>query len=132
MKFNPTTPVKFYAKSTNYVAGQGQTASWELIESGDYSTFYAEWIGAYGERATAAEALGVKDSATIRTFYVPALYAKLRSVQVLAVKNADATAVANGIPDHNNPNLYEVWGGVDNVREENQYMEFRVRRYEGL
>ena len=132
MKFNPTTPLKFYAKSTNYVAGQGQTASWELIESGDYSTFYVEWIGAYGERATAAEALGVKDSATIRTFYIPALYAKLRSVQVLAVKNADATAIVNGTPDHSNPNLYEVWGGVDNVREENQYMEFRVRRYEGL
>ena len=48
------------------------------------------------------------------------------------VKNADDTAIVKEEPDSNNPNVYELWGGVDNVREENQYMEFRVRRYEAL
>jgi len=38
----------------------------------------------------------------------------------------------SGEPDKLNPNCYEVWGGVDNVLEANQYMEFSVRRYEGL
>ena len=132
MKFNPTTPLKYYAQASTYTSGQGQDATWILLSSGDISTFYADWQGAYGERATTAESLGVKDSATIRTFYIPAVYEKLRSVRVLVVKNADALAVVDGVPDRNNANLYELWGGVDNVREENQFMEFRVRRYEAL
>lgn len=141
MKFNPTTPVKFYAKSSEYVSGQGMTDTWNLVKSGDYDTFYCEWLGTYGDRAISAEALGVKDSATVRTFYNPTIYEKLRSVVVVVIKNADSTAIVctdpkEGdpvcTPNKSNPNVYEVWGGVDNVREENQYMEFRVRRYEGL
>lgn len=132
MKFNPTTPVNFYAKDTNYISGQGQSAAWSLISSGTYSTFYCEWQGSFGDRAMSAQALGINDSATVRTFYNPTVYAKLRTTQVVVIKNADATAIVNGVPDKNNPNVYELWGGVDNVKEENQYMEFRVRRYEGL
>lgn len=132
LKFNPTTPIQFYAKESEYVPGEGQTVTWDLIESGAYNVFYCEWQGTFGDRAISAQALGIKDSATIRTFFNPTVYAKLRSVQVAVVKNADATAIKNGEPDKNNPNVYELWGGVDNVKEENQFMEFRVRRYEGL
>ncbi len=146
MRFNPTTPVQFYAKESEYVSGQGMIESWKLVKSGDYYTFYCDWQGTYGDRAISAEALGVRDSATIRTFYNPTIYEKLRRVQVLVIKNADSTAMTcekaeegeepienpKCEPDKNNPNLYELWGGVDNVREENQFMEFRVRRYEGL
>jgi len=133
MKFNPTTPVKFYyAKEGAYVPGQGATKTWVLVKSGDYDTFYCEWTGTFGDRAISAEALGVKDSATVRTFFNPTVYAKLRSVRVVVVKNADATAIIKDEPDKNNPNVYELWGGVDNVKEENRYLEFRVRRYEGL
>lgn len=131
MKLNPTTPIQCYAKANTYVPGTGQEDTWSLITSGDFSTFYCEWAGSFGDRALSAQALGVKDSATIRTFYIPALYAKLRSVQVVIIKNADATAIVSGKPDRANPNVYELWGGVDNVKEENQFMEFRVRRYEG-
>lgn len=132
MKFNPTTPIQFYAKESEYVSGQGMVESWKLVKSGAYDTFYCNWQGTYGDRAISAEALGVRDSATIRTFYNPAVYEKLRRVQVLVIKNADSTAIKGGVPDKNNPNLYESWGGVDNVREENQFLEFRVRRYEAL
>ena len=132
MKFNPTTPIKLYAKTTTYVSGQGQTTAWDLITSGAYSTFFCEWRGSFGDRAMSAEALGVKDSATIRTFYNPVIYEKLRTAQVVVIKNADATAIVDGVPNKNNPNVYELWGGVDNVLEENRYMEFKVRRYEGL
>lgn len=125
LKFNPTTPVTFYAKVPVYGAGSA-TISWESI-----GRLSCEWRGAYGDRVSAAQALGVSDSATVRTFYHPAIYAKLRSVQVVAIKNADATAIVNGAPVVTNPNVYEVWAGVDNVGEENQFMEFRVRRYEG-
>ena len=131
MKFNPTTPVKYYSKETTYISGQGTSTTWSLIASGDYSTFCCEWTGSYGDRAMSAEALGVKDSATIRTFYNPTVYAKLRTAQVVVLKNADSTAIVGGVPDKNNPNVYELWGGVDNAKEENQFMEFRVRRYEG-
>ncbi len=143
MKFNPTTPIKFYAKTSEYVPGQGDTITWILIESiikpeeGEIpaekaSVFYCEWQGSYGERALSAEALGVKDSATVRTFYNPDIYSKLKTVQVVVIKNADSTAIKSGVPDKNNANVYELWGGVDNVREENQFIEFRVRRYEGI
>jgi hypothetical protein len=133
LKFNPTTPMQlYYAKDGTYTAGSGATRSWELIESGDYDTFYGEWKGTYGDRALAAESLGVKDSATVRTFYNPDIYEKLRSCRVIVVKNADSDAVSAGVPDRTNPNVYELWGGVDNVMEENQFMEFRVRRYEGV
>ena len=129
--FNPTTPVKFYAKTSTYVPGQGETATWVLVASGAYNTFYCEWTGSFGERAMEAQALGVSDFATVRTFYNPCVYAKLRTEQVVVIKNADVTAIVGGVPDKNNPNVYELWGGVDNIKEENQYMEFRVRRYEG-
>lgn len=129
LKFNPNTPIKFYAKETVYVPGQGNTTIWQVVIS---NSLFCEWRGSFGDRALSAEALGVKDSATIRSFYHPDIYAKLRSEQVIVVKNADATAFIDGVPNKNNPNVYELWGGVDNVLEENQYMEFRVRRYEGL
>src|SRR5690554_567562 len=132
MKFNPTTPVQFYAKESVYEPGQGMVDGWNLVESGGHDTFYCEWQGAYGDRAISAEALGVNDSATIRTFYNPIVYEKLRRVQVVVVKNADSEAVIDGEPDENNFNVYALWGGVDKVREENQFLEFRVRRYEAL
>ena len=133
LRFNPNTPVQFYAaKEGEYVSGQGASRTWELIESGIYSTFYGEWTGTYGDRAIAAESLGVKDSATVRTFYNPTIYEKLRGCQVVVIKNADSTAIVTGVPDKKNSNVYELWGGVDNVKEENQFMEFKVRRFEGV
>ena len=132
LRFNPTTPIQFYAKESKYEPGQGMIETWNLIKSGEYNTFYCDWQGTYGDRAISAEALGVRDSATIRIFYNPIIYEKLRTVRVVVIKNADSTAIVDGEPDKNNPNVYELWGGVDNVREENQFMEFRVRRYEGI
>lgn len=134
LKFNPTTPIRFYyAEDGDYVPGQGVTKTWKLLKSGRYDTFFCEWIGMYGDRALSAEALGIKDSATIRTFFNPTIYDKLRTERVIIVKNADTKAIKeDGTPDKNNHNVYELWGGVDNVREENRFMEFRARRYEGL
>lgn len=126
LKFRPTTPVRFYAKESAYIPGQGQESGWT-----DIGKLYGEWRGTFGDRVTAAQALGVSDSATIRTFYHPGIYAKLCAVQVVVVRNDDPAALKHGVPDRNNPNVYEVWAGVDNVEQSNQYMEFRVRRYEG-
>lgn len=131
MKFNPNTPMEFWAKESTYIPGQGQTTVWQKIETDGYSVFYGEWRGGFGDRALTAQSLGVNDMATVRTFYNPVLYQKLRTVQVVVIKNADFAAIVNGEPSKNNPNCYELWGGVDNIKEENQYMEFRVRRYEG-
>jgi hypothetical protein len=125
MKFNPTTKIDFYAKESTYTPGQGQSSEWKYI-----GYLYGEWRGAYGEKAAAAQALGVNESATIRTFYHPEIYTKLQSVQVIVAKHG-ADVMKDGTPDKNNPNSFELWGGVDNVKEANLYMEFRVRRYEG-
>lgn len=130
LKFNPTTPIKFFTKETTYIPGQGNATTWQELDSDGYDTFYCEWRGSFGDRAMSAEALGVKDSATIRTFYNPNIYEKLRTVQVIVAKNG-ANILVDGVPDKNNSDCYELWGGVDNVLEENRFMEFRVRRHEG-
>lgn len=126
VKFNPTTPVRFLAKEGSYTPGIGSSTTWN-----DVGLLYCEWRGAYGDRMTAAQAVGVQDSATLRTFYHPDIYQNLRTVQVVLVKNDDPTALENGAPDPHNHNVYELWGGAENVAEENQFMELRVRRYEG-
>lgn len=145
IKFNPTVPIKFYAAVSEYVKGVGQTETWQEI-----GTLYGEWRGSFGDRRLNAQALGVSDSATVRTFFHPEIYSKMKTNRAVVIKNADATAFkydepttgedepldvgepTTGEPDKLNPNCYEVWGGVDNVLEANQYMEFSVRRYEGL
>ena len=131
LRFNPTTPIKFYVKESTYIPGQGASTTWALITTNGNSVFYCSWQGTFGDRQTAAQAIGVNESATIRTFYNPTIYEKLRSAQVVIIKNADSTAIVDGVPDKNNPNTYILWGGVDNVSQENQYLEFKVRRYEG-
>jgi head-tail adaptor len=127
LKFNPTTPIVFYVSVSEYVPGKGQTETWQEI-----GTLYGEWRGSFGDRRLNAQALGVSDSATVRTFYHPDIYSKMKTNRTVVIKNADATAIKDGEPDKLNPNCYEVWGGVDNVLEANQYLEFSVRRYEGL
>lgn len=132
LKFNPSTPIEFYYKDTEYIPGQGNVSTWKAIESGKYKVFYGEFRTTYGDRAISAEALGIKHSASIRMYYNPVIKEKLESIEVLIVKNLDKTAFKDNKPDKNCPNLFILWGGVDNVLEENQFMEFRVRRYEGL
>ena len=150
LKFNPTTPIAFYASVSEYVPGQGQTETWQEI-----GTLYGEWRGSFGDRRLNAQALGVSDSATVRTFFHPEIYSKMKTNRMVVIKNADTAAIKyeesiddepiddgepiedgepskSGEPDKLNPNCYEVWGGVDNVLEANQYLEFSVRRYEGL
>lgn len=134
LKFNPTTPILIVVKESAYIPGEGLSVVWLPVTSnmGTYSisTFYCEWRGSYGERSLSAQALGVNDSATVRMTYNPAIYTALRLKQAVIVKNADETALSTGEPSSDNPNVYELWSGVDNVAEENAFMEFRVRRYE--
>ena len=125
LKFNPTTPILFYVKMSAYVPGQGPSMAWQAVIA---DAIYCEWKGSFGDRALSAQAMGVKDFATIRTFYHPVIYEALITKQAIVIKNADTTAIVNGEPDKNNSNVYELWGSVDN--EENQCMEFKVRRYE--
>lgn len=127
MKFNPITPLLFYVKTTTYVSGEGVKTEWTKVIDG---SLFCEWRGGFGDRAIAAQAQGVKEMATVRTFYHPTVYEKLRTVHVVILKNADTTAIVSGAPNPENVNTYELWGGVDNVGESNQYIEFRVRRYE--
>lgn len=132
LKFNPNTPLKFYSKESVYVPGQGNSSSWVEIASGEYSTFYCEWKGGFGDAVFTAANIGIKEWGTVRTFYNPDIYEKLRAVSVLVIKNADGSAIVDGEIDKNNMNVYELFGGIDNVLEENQFMEFKVRRYEAI
>lgn len=135
LRFNPTTPICLYQYKSDYIPGEGQTSSWKQITSKmsskkAASVFYCEWRGGFGERALAAEAQGVKEFATLRMVYNPAIYSALQGVRVLVVKNVDKTAFENGTPKNSTVNLYELWGGVDDIKSERQFMEFKVGRYE--
>lgn len=132
-----TTAVSFWEKSTTYIAGQGNSTTWTLFAEGAMSVFPCEWRGkfGYGKRGNEtyeADAEGVIDRATIRMPYIPALYNKLRTGAVIVIKGADESGLVDGEPDPGNPNVYETYGGIDNILEENQYMEFHVHRYEVL
>lgn len=125
-----TTAVSFYEKTNTYVKGQGTAITWTLYEEGSIVVFPCEWRGTHGNAQMSAQAVGVLDSARIRMPYIPGLYEKLRTAEVVIIKGADQSAVSEGVPNEQNPNTYTVWGGVDNMQEECRYMEFNVRRYE--
>lgn len=131
-----TTPVRFWEKVSTYEPGQGPSTEWVLYTEGEMSVFPCEWRGkfGYGKMGNAifeADAEGVLDRATIRMPFIPGLYDKLRTSAVIVVKGPDNGDVFKcGEPNPENPNTYEVYGGVDNIYEENQYMEFHAHRYE--
>lgn len=132
LRFNPNTPLNFYYKSTTYTQGEGNVTTWNKLVTDGADTFFSEWKGGYGDAVVTANSIGVKDWATIRTFFNPTIYEKLKTTAVAVIKNADQAAIVDGEINKNNMNVYELWGGVDNVLEQNQYLEFKVRRYEGL
>ena len=98
IKFNPTTPIKFYVKESAYTKGEGASAEWHPITT-NTDTFYSEWRGTFGDRLTVAQAIGVSDSATIRTFYNPAIYDALQTKQVLIIKKCRLDSYKNGTLD---------------------------------
>lgn len=138
-----TTAASFYEKTNTYTAGQGTSISWTPYKEGSMSVFPCEWRGTHGNAQMNAQAVGVLDSARIRMPYIPDLYNKLRTAEMIIIKGADPNAVViiettdeqqhttiEYLPNEQNPNVYTVWGGVDNMQEECRYMEFNVRRYE--
>jgi len=129
-----TTPISFYVQETTYVPGQGITTSWRKFESilsdqSKMSVFFCEWVGTYGSMKLSAQAQGINDSARVRMPFIPDLCKKLKSQLVIIAKDA-ANILVDGNPDQANINSYRVWGGVNIINEENQYMEFNVQRYE--
>lgn len=131
LKFNPTTPYSVYAKTAMYTLGSGAESSWPVVESDGKSVFYCEWRSSRGEDEAAAQAAGVTTSARVRAFYNPAVFEALSSRTAVIVKNAGADALKDGAPDKDNPDVYELWGGVDDVLGEKLFIEFTVRRYAG-
>lgn len=135
MRYIANTPIKFFKEANEYVPGVGSESGWKEVTSkaagGNVSVYFCEWIGTFGDQALSAQAMGVSESARIRMPYNPDVYSALQSSRVIVVKNADPNVIKNGAPDKSNPNAYELWGGVDNVKNQNLEMEFRVRRYEG-
>lgn len=130
-----TTAVSFWEKVTTYVPGQGNTTTWNLYTEGAMCLFPCEWRGkfGYGRRGNEiyeADAEGVLDRASVRMPFIPRLYDKLRTGAMIVVKGSDSSFLQDGEPNPGNPGVYETYGGIDNIYEENQYMEFLVHRYE--
>jgi len=132
---NCTTAVQFYFRQRVYTAGQvGTTDSWirfrSLIGENVIETFWTDWQGSYGSQQIQAMSMGVYDLCTLRMDYHPDLYALLRTREALIIKNASPTAVIGGVPVRSHPDVYTLWGAVDDVRSMRKVMEFKVRRFE--
>lgn len=132
-----TTAISFWEKVTTYVAGQGNHTEWILFTEGLMSVFPCEWRGAFmsgnnRNETYLGDAEGVRERVSVRMPYIPRLYEKLRSGSVVVVKGADKTAIVDGEPNPASINTYQVFAGVDNIYEENQYMHFYLTRYEVL
>lgn len=135
IKANFNTGVSFWEKVSTYVPGRGNSTSWNLYAEGTMSVFPCEWRGkfGYGKRGNetfSADAEGIIDWANIRMPFIPGLYEKLRTTTVVVIKGDQESGLIDGEPNPASPNVYEAYSGVDNIYEENQYMEFRVHRYE--
>lgn len=130
-----TTPISFWEKVTTYVPGEGNATSWHLYAEGAMSVFPCEWrnkilAGKNQNEVFDGDAEGSLERVTVRMPYVPMLYEKLRSGAMIAVKGADDSAIVDGQPNAMSANVFEVFGTVDNIMEEFQYMEFQLARYE--
>lgn len=128
-----TTAVSFWEKVTAYVPGQGNNTSWTLYTEGTMTVFPCEWrnkilAGKNQNETFDGNAEGSLERATVRMPFIPALYEKLRSGAMIAIKSGNAETDTE--PDLTSANTYEVFGTVDNLLEECQYMEFQLARYE--
>jgi hypothetical protein len=136
-----TTPISIFYKETVYRPGTGSEAEWQRCEStpdaADPETvvgvYFCEWIGAYGSHLLTAQSVGVNESATVRTRFNPDVYTALRHSECVIYKGIAAIVdiLEHYRPRRGDPDLWALWTGVDNVREENLFLEFKVRRYEG-
>ena len=141
MRLIPNTRLMFYKKNSAYVPGEGLVAAYEKIESIiippteetealKTSVFFCEWKNGFGQILMSARALGIAEMATIRMIYNPQIYNAVKESEVLCVLDADPIAVIGGLPNAKCKNLYQVWGAADDVKLENQFLEFNVRRYD--
>ncbi len=128
-----TTAVSFWEKVSTYTDGDGYSTKWKLYSEDLMSVFPCEWrmnLRTRYDENFDGEAEGNVDFARIRMPYIPSLYNKLRTNAMVIIKGDDCDALKDGEPNPGSPNVYALWGGVDNMQESNQYMEFAVRRYE--
>ena len=128
-----TKAVSFWEKVTAYVPGQGNSTSWTLYTEGTMTVFPCEWrnkilAGKNQNETFDGNAERSLERVTVRMPFIPALYEKLRSGAMIAIKGGNTETDTE--PDLTSANTYEVFGTVDNLLEECQYMEFQLARYE--
>jgi hypothetical protein len=133
MKFN--TPIKIHYSETDKDEKEiFHTVESEFLDK-IVDIFYCEWTGTFGNQVLQNQAIGVIDVATIRIRYNPDVYQALRDKNNISIaKNAvdifKLDRFGNSTYDRKNINCYMIFGDVDNIKEENRIIEFKVRRYE--
>lgn len=131
----PNTAVRIFYQVSSYQPGQvGASKQWQQFTSsvGDKTldVFWTDWQGSFGSQQMQAMSIGVTDLCTVRMDYHPELYRLLRTKEVLFIKDAAEDAIADGAPVQNHPDVYAVYGAVDDIRSMRRVMEFKVRRWE--
>ncbi|MBR6090855.1 MAG: hypothetical protein IKP86_13040 [Anaerolineaceae bacterium] len=136
VKIYPNTAIKIYYKTKQYQPGAvGTRSAWEKfsapLNGADLDVYWADWRGSFGDQELRAMSMGVFDLCTVRMDWHPEIYRLLQRREVIIIKNASPDAVDNdGCPILSDPDVYSVWGAVDDVRSMHKIMEFKVRRFE--
>ena len=125
LSIRPQTFVRIEKKTSAYQPGTGASDTWAPITRSCYGmvsdTFPVEWRGAFGADMVSAAAQNIRQMATIRMAYHPAVWEALRSGEVrvfLAEEGPKARP-------------FTVYGDADNVAMENRILEFKIHRREG-
>ncbi len=136
IKMSANTAVKFYYKTKQYQTGivgtkNKWTKFWSSIDDTDLDVFWVDWQGSYGSQQLKAMSMGVYDLCRLRMDFHPEIYRMLQTREVIIIKNASRTAINEaGEPILSDPDVYTLWGAVDDIGNRRRIMEFKVRRFE--
>lgn len=122
------TPVNFVVLDSVYFPGIGPVTTRDFIEmtvgynsQGDpinTNIFYVEWIDSYGSQAIMLQQQNIIRPARVRMTYVKEVYEALKSKEVHIYLNCDAN------------DCFMLNSSVSNNLQENQILEFQVKRFE--
>jgi hypothetical protein len=124
------TPIKIAAQSSTYAAGKGATAVFETLKAKVGSNpdgtpvytdiFYCEWLNFFGTQAIAMQQDNVLMPGRIRMTFVQSVYDALTTKAVRIYKYGREDAA----------HTFILTAAADNYLEQNQMLEFNVKRYE--
>lgn len=126
MKFN--TPIKIHYSELDNDENEIFYTAKSIFMGQEVTIFYCEWTGTFGNQVYENQAIGAIDVATIRIRYNPDIYQVLQTKNNIAIAKNAMDIFKSEIYDRTNINYYQIFGDIDNIKNENRIIEFKVKR----